>query len=534
VRTTIEVLVGLIGGVGAALIGAWAALRARRPRESRVELVDLSLPPPDPAKEVQDDLPVLDFKVRNTGGQPAVLKRVVVHTHRAARLDSMWLMPYKPGFPRSFGARLEVSETYDVTLPAPEEATGTRVTIDLSQVVKPGEADRFLVRLGQRSIHDTAAYLLHFELVYNADDRKVTSPPLAVAPQRVLIESVKQIRRDIHSFLGEVNKVRQAIDREMAARGRPTPDWITAPPRHRDELPGGLLSVDGDGDPLSSGFNCVYVVNENFWDPQRAIERHLHTIEKRYQELVEVITPATVMHKVLRAALQRVHATLAKLPALYAEFCPPGKAVTVRAPAPTGDSEGADHLARLLAKLRSLEELRVRADSGDQTAAYVLHLTIRLAKLLEDRGSDDPKTLDARHLLAAWQAEVDHAGAATAFAELLPDLLRVQGPDHPDTLVCRHELARWRGVVGDATGAAAAFAELLPDLLRIRGPDHLQTLFARHNLARWRGEAGDATGAAAAFAELLPDLLRVLGPDHPKTLASQRALAHWQDQARPR
>lgn len=76
-------LVGLIGGIGAALIGAWAVLRARQPQKSRVELVDVSLPPPDPAKDVLDDLPVLDVKVRNTGAQPAVLKRVAVHTHRA-------------------------------------------------------------------------------------------------------------------------------------------------------------------------------------------------------------------------------------------------------------------------------------------------------------------------------------------------------------------------------------------------------------------------------------------------------------------
>ncbi len=468
-------LLGLIGGVVAALIGAWAALRARRPQKSRVELVDVSLPPPDPAKDVRDDLPVLDVKVRNTGGQPAVVKRVVVHTHWAARLNSIWLTPYKPGFPRYIGARLDVSETYDVTLPAPEEATDGRITIDLSQVIAPGEADRFLVRLGRDSIHDTVAYLLHLELVYDADDRKVTSLPLAVAfPQRVLIESVEQIRSDIHSFQGEINEMRQAIDREMAARGRPITDWITAPPRHRDELPGGLLSVDGDGDPLSSGFrDCIYVVNENFWDPQRAIEHHLHTIEKRYRELVEVITPATVVHEVLRAALPSVHATLAQLPALHAEFCAPGKAINVRSPALTGDSEGTDQLARLLAKLRNLEELRARADSGDQKATHVLHLAIRLAKLLQDRGPDDPETLDARHRLAAWQgAEGDPAGAAAALAELLPDLLRVQGPDHPKALQARHFLARWRGDAGNAAGAVAAYAELFADRLRIQGPDH--------------------------------------------------------------
>lgn len=490
----------------------------------------------------------------------------------------MWLIPYDSGWPRYIGARLDVSETYDVTLPAPEEATGGRVAIGLSQVVAPGEADRFLVRLGRRTPHPTVAYLLHLELVYDADDRKVTSPSLAVAfPQHVFIESVEQIRSDIHTFQQKVNEIRQAIDREMVARGRPTPDWITAPPKHRDELPGGLLSVDGFGDPLSSGRDCVYVVNENFWDPRYAIEHHLHTIEKRYRELVDVITSATVVHEVLHAALPGANATLTQLPALHVEFCAPDKAITVRAPAPTGDADGTDKLARLLGQLRKLEELRARADGGDQQAARVLHLATRLAKLLEDRGPDHPETLETRHLLAAWQgAEGDPAGATTALAELLPDLLRVLGPDHPktlyarhglafnrgnagdaagataafaelvpdllrvqgpdhlDTLDARHELARWRGATGDAAGAAAAFADLLPDRLRVQGPDHPRTLLTRHHLARLRGEAGDAAGAAAAFAELLPDRLRVLGPDHPDTLAGQRALAYWQDQARLR
>jgi hypothetical protein len=242
-------LVALTGGVGAALIGAWAALRARRPLKSRVELVDVSLPPPDPAKDRRDDMPVLDVKVRNTGGQLAVLKRAVVHTDRAARVGGNWMpMPYDTGLPRFVGARLDVSGTYDLTLPDLDDASGARVTIGLSQLVAPAEADRFLIRLGRRHIQPALAYLLRLELVYDADDRTVTTAPMAVPfPQHGAVESAEQIRRDIQSFQEAVNEVRGTIDREMTARGRTRPDWINAPPRDRQELPPGLLSVDGNG-----------------------------------------------------------------------------------------------------------------------------------------------------------------------------------------------------------------------------------------------------------------------------------------------
>jgi len=143
-------IVALTGGVGAALIGAWAALRARRPRKSMVELVDVSLPPPGRSATGQvDQTPVLDVKVRNTGGQPAVLKRLVVHVRRAVRCGSMFtsmrLMPFNAVLA---GANLPMSETYNLTLAIPEEAAGASVAIDLSQVVEPGKADRFQVRLG--------------------------------------------------------------------------------------------------------------------------------------------------------------------------------------------------------------------------------------------------------------------------------------------------------------------------------------------------------------------------------------------------
>lgn len=85
------------------------------------------------------------------------------------------------------------------------------------------------------------------EVLYDAHDRKVTSPPLTVPfPQRGHIYAAEQIRQDILRFQLEVRRVRKAIDREMAR-------------------------VTG-----------VYQVNDNFWDPQRAIAIHLRSIELAY------------------------------------------------------------------------------------------------------------------------------------------------------------------------------------------------------------------------------------------------------------
>ncbi|WP_328876303.1 hypothetical protein OHT76_43125 [Streptomyces sp. NBC_00287] len=54
----------------------------------------------------------------------------------------------------------------------------------------------------------------------------------------------------------------------------------------------------------------------------------------------------------------------------------------------------------------------------------------------------------------------------------------------------RHNMAHLRGETGDAAGAATAYADLLPHMVRVLGEDHPRTLAAHANLAYWRGEAG--------------------------------------------
>ncbi|MFT4216446.1 MAG: tetratricopeptide repeat protein, partial [Micropruina sp.] len=167
----------------------------------------------------------------------------------------------------------------------------------------------------------------------------------------------------------------------------------------------------------------------------------------------------------------------------------------------------------------------------DRTPDQVLAAALRS---LQEKGWDDATRRYAEDAWAGHElAAGDASGAVVAlvavssrmsptvsrdrwqqYLEPISDLL---GVEHPDTLTTRHNLAFWRGRAGDAAGAAAAFAELLPIRERVLGVEHPDTLRTRNNLASWRGRAGDAAGAAAAFAELLPIRERVLGAEHPDT-----------------
>lgn len=567
----LTVIVGLIGGVGAALIAAWATIRGRRPRKSEVELVDVTVQRPDPAKHAKDDPPVLDVKVRNTGGQPAVLKRLVVRVHQAVRFgDTTMRMPYDAG-PGFVGQGLDASATYEVELPNPKDAADARITTDLSLVVAPGEADRFLVRLARPYVLDLVAYLLHLEILYDEKDRKVRSRPLAVVyPQRIVIASIEEIRREIRGFQRSVAEIRQAIDREVTARGRPAPDWRAAPPKHRGDLPRGLVSVEGNGNVFDSGIDGVYIVNEHFWNPEQTICRYLADVAQRYRTVVGICTSADVVPEFLTKALPRLHATLAQLPALYTDVHVPSKADTGQAQTPAGPS---DELERLVGS-KALQELRARADAGDPDAARELRAAMSQADRVERLDADDPESLAARETLILWRANWDVPGAAEALTELLRDQVRVFGPDHPGTLRSRHYLAKWEGEHGNAAGAVAAFAEIVRDCARVLGPDdsatldarselarwhamagepaeaveafaalvadrtrlqgsdHLRTLHARHNLAQCLGKAGRVAEAVEAYTRLVEDLNLVLGPDHRQTVASKRALAEWLDRPR--
>lgn len=495
-----------------------------------------------------------------------MLKRLVVRVHRAVRCGSMFagmrLTPYRALW---VGAALPVSATYDAAIPLPEHAGGSRAVVDLSQVVAQGEADRFEVRLGMEPTFDTYVYGLDLEIVYDGNDRLMTSPRVAVAfPQRGFVYSADEIRTVISGFLEDTGKVRDAIDREMTERGLPVPDWESAPPRRRSDLPDGLVSVDGIADLFSSGGGGVYEVTEAFWDPGRAIAGHLQSFERMYREVVEITVGAAVADDVLMASLPRVEAILARLPALYAEFGIPAAAEAEPVGEPAGTKQPAKLMAEILdldgestARESAFEELRSRIRARDEGTFWFLGRlaagedgldswlariglgrmpnATAAAELLDEslrlRGPDDRDSLNARRHMARRRGGGDAAGAAAALGTLLDDASRALGPEDPDTCATRVELFHFLREAGDMAAAATVAADIVADQRRTVGPDHRHTILYRHTLGFCLGEAGDPSRAVEVFTELLGDAVRVLGPDNPDTLNVRHELARWRGRA---
>ncbi|MFD2468890.1 hypothetical protein [Amycolatopsis silviterrae] len=278
----------------------------------QVEMIDVSVPD-RPARWM--DPPVVDLKLRNRGGESAVLKRMVVEVLWARRITAFGeLLPYSD---ISGGVWLPPSATYDVELPEPEDADGARITVALSQVIDAGEADRFHVRLntdippGDAFPHEApgaiSLYLLRLHVLYNADDRKVRFRPLAVAcPGNLLpVPTKKEIRKRITEFRGKVDEIRRGIDREMTARGMKPPDWSAKPPRARGDLPADLAAL-----------NRGHRVNAYFWDPQGAVKLFLDDAERICREITQL--PPDLPDG-LDQAVAAARATLSELPALRRE-----------------------------------------------------------------------------------------------------------------------------------------------------------------------------------------------------------------------
>ena len=447
----LSIILGLAGAVAAALIGAWAVLWARRPLRSHVELVDVTISEvevvdvtigepglaPSRRREVRrrvppgrDQSPVVDVKVRNIGGQPAVLKRVVVHVERAVRCQTrvMGLMPYRAVF---YGASLPVSATYDVAIPPPEQAAGLHAPLDISQVIAPGNADRFEVRLGMEPTFDRFAYLVNMELIYDGDNRSVTSAPVAVAfPRGVFVSSIDQIRSEIRWFLEGVSEVRHAIDQEMAARRLPIPDWTSDSLKSRGDLPDGLLSVDG----VAANFGSfpekgIYEVTDAFWDPQLSVMHYLREFAHTYSELVEIVTAAAVVDDSLCSALPEARATLARLPELYDEFLVPHEPPPAEKPSRPDSSSAVKQPAALMRDLldgkEGVDELFERVLSGDEGTLWFLSQV-----LVEGR-------------LDNWMARIGIGSlpGTSAATEFLDEYLRIHKPSDPEAFRIREKLA---------------------------------------------------------------------------------------------
>ncbi|MEV5786728.1 hypothetical protein AB0L42_37945 [Streptomyces sp. NPDC052287] len=319
----LETLIAGVSGIIAAAIGAWAVLRARQPYASRVELLDVSFAPPDPSRG-GTMVANLDGKVRNAGALSAVLTRLVVTVDQVAWFPSIDFMPYDEV---RIAGILPVSAEYGVVLPAPQTATGARVTSDLSQVIAPLQADRFVITLSYDApTLGTAVYLIRLQLWHDTNDRPIESRPIATAlPQLGLSDSPEQIRWEVLRFTEAVLDVRQAIDHEMASTGHAVPEWDTTPPLSRQELPSVLQAVDGDGGDWRDSLGRriapgVFWANDRFWNPQASIDRYLQDAEDRYRRLIDILNQAHITDTFLRERRRQAEAALRQLPSLRTEL----------------------------------------------------------------------------------------------------------------------------------------------------------------------------------------------------------------------
>ncbi|MEU4806366.1 tetratricopeptide repeat protein [Actinosynnema sp. NPDC023587] len=434
---------------------------------------------------------LLDLKLRNTGGQPAILLRATVHLCDAVSLSPYNTVGFLPHDNMWVRGVLHVSHTYDVALPEPGKARGTRLDLELSQEIAPYGTDRFHIRLGIPGTQDTLLYLLRLDLHYNKD-LAVSSPAITIAhPAGSRLSTIDEIREDLRAFRGAVRDVRHAVDRELAVRGVKAPAWDGDPPRRREDLPVFLLSLDGDPQD-ALGCRCgTYKVNEHFWNPEESIARRLDDIEAHYTQVTATIDGAEIGDDVLPAIQRQAKAVLAAFPALRAEFATPG----------TGQQD-------------------TWASQGTKPLDEAAELADKVRRL----GPRHPEALAARETLIFSQVRWHKPGAAEALKALIPDQTQAYGPDDPRTLRARHYLAMCRGETGDARGAAADLVELVADRTRLGGAEHQDTLDSRSELARWRAMSGDPAAAAELFAELLEVWTKVGGPDHPRTLHTRKNL----------
>jgi hypothetical protein len=526
--------------------------------DSQVELVRVKVVPPDRVASeggTRDASPVLEVLVRNIGGQTAVLKRVNIHVRRALRygayFGSMRLTPFRGIW---VGATLPVSATYNVAVPPPEAADHLTIPVNITEQFFAGSADSFWIRLGMVPTFDAYAYLMQVELAYNEDGRTVISKPVAVSfSGGSFVFSATDIGGQVKEFLEGVQGIRDAIDQEVTGRGLPAPDWGSARPRDRNDLPPGLLSVDGNGNLMSSGGRGVYEVTEEFWNPELAVARHLNAFHRAYRELADIIDSADEVDEKLLRQKTRLREILRDFPRLYAQFRVP------YAPAHPGallggiadDGEQPSPPAALLLGMVRGEndggELRNRMDSDDpETIRFLDGLTegghslggwlryIRqdnapnvvpvlqlLDTFLQTRVQSEPETFEMRRTLAEQIEAKDKAVGVLALRRLLDDVVLAWGPEHLSTCSFRQQIGEHLMDGGEWAAAVPVLAEVVA----CHQYDSREGLRARHDYAFCLGESGDIMAAISELDELVDDIRRVEGIDAPAMIAARHELA---------
>lgn len=222
----LEAILAAAAGVLGAGIGAWAALRARRPTEAKVEFVDIAVVPIEDLGEVlegaegdvvtalrerarwmleryphrsnadwtgwggndtQDDYYplVLDVKLRNSGGQTAYVHEFGIHVRDVLRVSGRdpQLLAFDPDAGRSMplGGQV-VTSAYTVRNDLRREReSSAKIRRQISQVLPPGGVDRFIVVMQTYEFGRTdkaAFFRMTAEVSYNADQTVRSAQPL--------------------------------------------------------------------------------------------------------------------------------------------------------------------------------------------------------------------------------------------------------------------------------------------------------------------------------------------------------------------
>jgi hypothetical protein len=127
-------------------------------KQSDIRLVDIAI------DESTDEFPKLDIKIRNTGDEPAFLKKACFEvTHVFVPIEF-----------REISYQMQpVTWEYDVHF---TEETGS-IESAISQIVQPKGSDRFVFKLGQECGPPGLAIIVRFRvrIVYDEDDKLVDS-----------------------------------------------------------------------------------------------------------------------------------------------------------------------------------------------------------------------------------------------------------------------------------------------------------------------------------------------------------------------
>jgi len=324
-------LFGIAATLIAAALTVWATLRARRPPPADLDLVDVDVPDPErtqlhrwewnPVPAAPEPF-VVDLKVRNTGGQAAVITRARIDIDQALEWHR-WVAPqavvYDTGF--SVGAALRVSEVYQARLPAAWDAAGRRIDLPLSQVITGGEADRFQLHLRAEAAYDPQVYLLRIALAYGAESIGIGPVVLATEPFLPIVAPAR-IEADLVEFFADV----EALSSLLA--GLPRGADGEAPAEYAS-WKNGVLRAPGRR-AVSRAFEqrpdqVVYVVTPEFANPLEAVQTRLDRLEHQCRTLKRMIEAAPVGHRGLTWMQPRLQETLAALPRLRAAHLDPRK-----------------------------------------------------------------------------------------------------------------------------------------------------------------------------------------------------------------